>query len=474
MKKKINTKLLSLSSIGFLLALFLLTTSQAKAGLDDNIRGRAYIPNSDEFIYFNCIDEKTGVFPFTFPFNFSVDPCSLFEEGIVGADGYGVSLDDNNVLRGQARIASGATGLISFQDGIPAGESLNHLYTNCDGVDASNCNAGNGCSACYNTINDQVYGWAKVIDDASFIKLDADLNPTIIQNYLSSEPGYFKHYAQHDSWGPISFNCDDENKCPSKDDYKVYIWDLKVRQLSSPNWSFNDACSGAGAKRAVLAWQLTSGNQTGFEIKMSAAEDLNSAPSSGKITSLANQLVCPSANCPLSLDYKTSYYWWLKLYDDTIPTSTDWVQFDHSGSLGELTDNITFNQANNPGAYQRTFTTYKHEFPYPYFNLPPTIIAGTSTEFAVDASSGYYREENPSSFIPYYNDEGGTSLEWSSNSGAIIDPTNTATTSIIFTNIGTQSISLKMTDPSFYSCSYSQTIITINYNLPLWQEVKPR
>lgn len=32
--------------------------------------------NNKKYAYFNCIDEDTGRFPFTFPFYFSVDPCS--------------------------------------------------------------------------------------------------------------------------------------------------------------------------------------------------------------------------------------------------------------------------------------------------------------------------------------------------------------------------------------------------------------
>lgn len=428
------------------------------------------------YIYFNCIDEDTGRFPFTFPFYFSVDPCTLEFSGYnVGDDGYGVKIDDDNILGGYARAEIGISGLISFQDGIPPEEEYNTLYNNCPGVNISNCNQDNGCSACYNEETERVYGWAKVIDDGSFIQLHNLVGDdgTIMNNYNSSNPGHFLKYARHDAWGKISFNCLNDFSCGTES-YSVYRWDLKLKEMSAPNWSYAQACSSQGALNVVFKWKLISGLQTHFEIKMSAENNVDTAISSGKIFSSNKQLTCPGASCiPVLynlLDYNTPYYWWLKLYDDDNDQQTDWIQFNHQeGGIGVLTDNKGVNLSN------LTFTTYRHEFPSPFFDWSPqSIIAGTSTDFWVTDSSGYYTESKPNEMFSCYGDDCGALFNWTSNSHAYIDSPSTATTSIIFNRITSgQTITLKMTDPTGYYCSITESMGMINYNLPLWREVKP-
>jgi hypothetical protein len=58
--------------------------------------------------------------------------------------------------------------------------------------------------------------------------------------------------------------------------------------------------------------------------------------------------------------------------------------------------------------------------------------------------------------------------------GEISIASTTATeTGIIFENIGpSQRIFLRLTDPTGYYCTKESIMLTINYNLPIWREVK--
>jgi hypothetical protein len=433
----------------------------------------------DRYLYFNCIDEGTNRFPFTFPFYFSIDPCALeFTGHTLGEGGYGVSIDNDNIFSGYARTNSGSTGLVSFQAGIPDGESYNTLYNNCPTVDSGNCNDTTNCSACYDEEDELVYGWAKVIDNDEYFSLHDEGSAVGIYNYASSDPGYFLNYANYDKWGKMSFNCSNDSECDS-DDYKVYRWDLKIREMSAPNWSYTQACSADGALKSVFGWQLASGEPTHYELKLSTNSEFTTATSSGKQNYSNNFLACPGDSCPSNigdlLDYKTSYYWWLKLYDDDNGIYTDWVQFDHSGEgIGNLTSNQDYNDEVSLES-DLTFTTYRHEFPSPFFSwFPENIIAGTSTDFWVTDESGYYTDNDPNNLFSCYGDDCDASYLWTSNSQAVISSSTAATTSIIFTKIiSNQRISLQMTDPTEYYCSTSSMMTTINYNLPLWREVKP-
>jgi hypothetical protein len=440
---------------------------------ENNIRGRALLRDSEEYIFFNCMDEEGGTFPFRFPFILGGDPCATVHAGLVS--NYGVHLDYADfTFHGFARYQAG--GLIAFRAGIPEGEDYSFV-ANCTDTDASECNADNNCSACYDETSGYVYGWARDMERGEWIDLSFD--QVGIRN-SGDRAGFFFGTAEHESLGEISFDCNDiVGNCSSYDNYEVYIWPLDVREMSAPNWNFANACTDTSLK-TIFRWQRRSGFQTHFEVLMNTENNTSTAWSSGKIAGSASQLICPGDFCSPSpaLDYSQSYYWWLKLYDDNVFEDTGWIQFNRDNPEVSclLTDNNSFNQTNSLDP-ELTFTTYQHEFPSPVFSwedAPDTnFIAGTSTEFFVHSDTYYYLSDNSKR---YFNDSGFVNnFLWSAIpvDGVKFSSSTGTSTGIIFETIeDEQQVYLRLTDPTGYYCSYNSGFLTINYNLPLWREVK--
>lgn len=441
---------------------------------ENNIRGVALLKDSEEYIFFNCLDEEGGTFPFQFPFILGGDPCKTVHAGLI--TNYGVNLDYNDyTFSGFARHNNG--GLISFRSGIPDEENYNFV-NNCLDTDPADCNADNNCSACYDEESGYIFGWARDLNSGDWIDLGGD--GLGIYN-SGNNSGIFFGEAEHESLGEIRFNCEEHvGDCGNYNNYKVWIWPLDIRELSAPNWSFANACSADGALRAILRWERRSGFQTHFEVMINTENNTSTAWTSGKIPSSASQLICPGSNCPGSvLDYSTSYYWWLKLYDDNSNQETDWVQFntDNENISSKITDNIGFNSINNPSNPNLSFTTYRHEFPKPDFRWQDypevNFIAGTSTDFWVHDDTKYYNESH--SEIMFTDPGFANNFLWlASPAGeiSIINATSTET-GIIFESIGpNQRIFLILTDPTGYYCTKESIMLTINYDLPIWREVK--
>lgn len=417
-----------------------------------NIRGLA--SSSYGYISFNCLDDGfAGKFPFTFELHFNVPACSL---------DHGVNLGWDNNFTGQAW--NPLLGFIDF--GTSATPPDNYAFnTNCE----NDCNASNSCSACYNSSNERVFGWGQVVSTGEWIELNSDITPQVtINNYLSSAPGVFNGYGYaSSSLGAIMFNCAEDNSC-STFDHKVYLWKLELQEMSAPNWSFNDACT-SGAKKAVFKWLRRSGTQTAYRVIVNTSNS-TSTPlfDSGKLTGSASQLICPGPSCDFTPAYNTSYYWWLQLWDYN-DEPTDFFQFD-TDTYGVLTDNIAANSADSPDP-NFTFTNYKHEFPTPYFTWSPLeILVGTSTDFV--SNSHFYTTANPDSSAQLCVD-GNCDFLWEVSDGAaIISDATHATTSINFVNNNPKTVSLRITDFDQYTCSTSSPVLTINYQLPIWKEVK--
>ncbi len=363
---------------------------------DSNIRGEAYTDQED-FIYFNCLDEPSGSFPYTFTFPLGGNPCEIYHQGLAGlVNNYGVHLDYNTyTFEGYALHEK--HGLISFRNGIPDDENYDFVNS-CSETSSTDCNADNDCSACYDGGYDyetgtnrsqRVFGWAYIVKSHEWIKLDSDEvtgdeNKFKILDFTHSDAGDFTGLFYHEDWGMIDLNCErpSYNCSPS---YKVYVGHLEVAEMSAPHWGANQACSDAStALGAFLRWQIHGGNVSQFNIRVIEApcgtetECFNSAsvneiniPSEHPDFGQGNQL---KLGDHFNLDWDTSYKWWLQLEDhsELTPTSTPWIQFDHGdnpinevqGVLSE--DNIETNENSDFGD-NYTFTTYKHEWPRPYF-----------------------------------------------------------------------------------------------------------
>lgn len=447
-------------TFGFLILLSIILTSffifnVVQANPDNNIRGLA--SSSLGYISFNCLDDDFfGKFTMMFPFFFNIDPCSLSQ--------HGVHLDDNNNLSGEAW--SPAIGFISFDSQATPDAPNYNFNANC----LDQCDASNDCIACYNYMTQRIHGWAYRSSDSTWINLDSESPPVMMSNFAASSPGIFSGYADSD-FGQISFNCNIEGTCGTAD-YKVYMWKLQLQEMSAPNWSFAEACN-SSAQRVVFKWIRKSGTQTAYRIIVSETNDPDAAVfDSGKLSGQALQFVCPSANCDWTPDYNTSYYWWLQMWDAE-DEPTELFQFNRD-TYGILTDNVIHNddQSSQP---RLTFTSYKHEFPNPFFTWSPLdILVGEPVNFVSDAS--YYTSASPSSNPQGCINDGDCDFLWtvSNPDTAEIEDPYGHSTEILFTDNVPQIITLSVTDPDSYVCSYSSPVLSINFQLPLWREIAPQ
>jgi hypothetical protein len=446
----------------FLLTALLLLSffNSAEASELHNIRGRAQ-NTLYGYISFNCLDDDgAGRFPFTFPFAFNIPPCLL--------SGHGVNLDTNNNFSGLAWNPS--LGYIDFApDNIPPDDYAFNIHC------LSTCDNTNDCTACYNEADQRIYGWGQVVKstDLRWIELNGSVSPpTTMTNYTNPQPGIFSGYASTDDFGPISFNCSNDSSCYS-DNYYVWLWKLELKEMSAPNWSYGDACN-TGARKAVFKWSRRGGIQTAYRVIINTSNSTSSPVfDSGQLSGDALQLICPGPWCDINFNYNTSYYWWLQLWNED-DEPTEFFQFDTEGTdyISRLTDNIAGNSSANPTDANKTFTTYKHEFPTPYFIWDPfeIIYVGSSTDFI--SQSHYYSTASPNTNELECID-GVCDFEWeTSDPNATISSRYTATTSIIFVNNNPQNVYLTVTDPDLYTCSTSSPSLFINYQLPIWKEVK--
>jgi len=435
------SKILKLAGLFSVCAAILLFSNikPVSASALENVRGWAN-NSTYGYISFNCLDDGyAGHFTLTFPFVFNVPPCAYNQ--------HGVNLDANNNFSGDAW--NSVLGFITFSSASSTPDDT--FRSHC-----SSCVSGT-CSACYEENSRQVFGYMQVKTTGEWIKLDGLAIPTQITNYLDPQPGIFSGYATS-SFGAISFNCANDGSCATNN-YLVKIGPLEIRQMIAPNWGNTEACS-LGANQAILKWNRRSGTQTGYQVIVSTANSTSTGVvyNSGQISNTATQASVSS------LAYDTPYYWFLKLWDDT-GTSTAWRQFNTSGTKDWISDNYARNlQIGNA----KTFTTYKHEFPRPLFTWSPTEITIATTSNSFLSNSSYYNDSN----TPQSCSIGLCALTWStSDPGATILSTTTASTSIIFLKATSTTVTLTSTDNDIYTCSTS-TVLNVNYALPLWKEVK--
>lgn len=458
----------------FLASFFFFRVLAAAADSTSTIRGAAWWGNLG-YIYFNCLDDiigdrldvssnLSGSGQYTPPndkFHFYSQPC----HDLV----HGVYLDSLDRLSGEAWNPT--MDLITFDaTTTPPGGFSSHC---------SGCNLSNSCMACYVRSEQKAYGWARVLSTGDWIRLDnATSAPVRMQDWDLSDsvlPGHdvqagdFVGYATS-TLGDISFNCESEDACATRD-YKVYVSDLKIGAMSAPNWSYSQACGGQ-ALSAVLKWYKESGQypyngeivsrQTAYEVVVNNSNNLSTTTavcwSGKKISSSASQYVLPNSdpNCG-SLSYNTNYYWWVRLYDEN-DEAGEWYQY--SGNSATDTDG-------DPDSNSLTFTTFKHEFPSPYFTWDPyDVTVGTTTVFT---SNSYYYNPLQQSCAP-----GLCNYLWTTTDPmALISAATNSTTSIIFFRATGTRVTLQVTDSDNYVCSTS-TVLMINYGLPIWREVKSK
>lgn len=483
--KNKNLIFLSLSFIAFLAFGFLnVQSAQALPSATSTVRGAAWFGNTYSYVYFNCLDDVSGdrldvlnnlsgsglYLPPDDVFHFFAPPC-------LGSS-HGVYIDTSNRFYGTAWNYKLDYITFAATSTPPDGYAFNGpAFGNCP-----TCTLANGCSACYNPADQRVYGYARVIGDGTWIKLNSTSTlPVAIQNWdltNSVLPGHnilagdFVGTAGS-SLGDLSFNCESEGGgsglCSTRS-YKVYLSDLQIGHLSAPNWTAYQACTGS-ARGALLRWYKKSGQQTAYEIVINKYNHFSTSTadyvcwSGKKYSNIANQYTLPNSdpNCA-TLEYNQKYYWWIRLFNEN-DQPTQWYQYD-SNSAADTDQNSDNN------AY--TFSTYRHEFPNPYFTWTPADILVSATTTFTNVSN-YYTDMGP--VTPQPNCVGAMCLStWSTTDpGAIItyplSPPGPTSTNIFFLQATGTTVTLQVRDQETYTCSTSTTLM-INYGLPIWREVK--
>jgi len=459
---------------GFFMVSFLFAHQAQAAG--STLRGLAYW-GTNGYVSFNCLDDINGdrldvlnnlsgsglYVPPDDKFHFFAPACMF--------NTHAVTLDANNNFGGQAWNHS--QDFISFSGTNTPPDN----YAATSGSHCSHtCNSSNSCYACYNEAEQKVYGWARVDKTGDWIRLDSALNPsvklqtcnsaTIVLPGFDIQPGDFVGNASS-VLGDLSFNCESESggsTCATTA-YKVYISNLSIGSLTAPHWSYGDACSNGNALAADLNWCVKSGAQAAYEIVINKT-DFGATPStstafcwSGIASSSIASDFYPQLSCGTKMQYGTNYYWWIRLYD-TNGSSTEWYQY-----YGNTNADSDGNVDNNP----KTFTTYKHEFPTPYFTWSPTdILVGTTTSFV--SSSTYFTNSSPN--VPQVCNNVFCRYLWTTDDNlAIIASSTYANTGIIFNSATNTKVTLTVTDNENYFCTRA-VITSINYDLPVWREIK--
>jgi len=462
---------------------FIWSIASARAATS-TLRGAALWSSDRQYLYFNCLDDVIGdrldvpqnlcggnadngytcAEPPDNVFHLYSPPCV----GLV----HGVYINNDGNFSGSAW--NDHLGLVTFDATTTPPEDGYGFNSHCPHT----CNLSNNCWACYNENDQKVYGWARVVGDGTWIRLNsATTTPVQIQgwnaeNSASStlpghgiQPGDFVGYGTTTDQA-LSFNCESEwngaeiGNCDNRD-YKVYISNLQIGHLSAPNWSYSQACTPGAARTAVLKWYLKSGTQTAYRLIFNTSNSTSTPVfDSGKISGSARQLICPGPLCAWTPNYATNYYWWIQLWDED-DAATEFYQYGtddgHSGTLDEATEG-------NPDSNIKTFTTYSHEFPNPFFTWEPyDVLIATSTDFTSNYPSGTPLPQSCYDACSY--------LWTTSDPNDIISASTSPTTTIKFFHATTTVVYFRVTDASTYYCSTS-TALHINYDLPIWREVK--
>jgi len=365
---------------------------------------------------------------------------------------------------------SSGVGWISFQDTGAPDYSFN---VNCP----SFCGAGNNCTACLDPDTGNVWGWMHIVSmgNDGWVKLrDAgNLWPGIYLDttHPSSTWRGWAWNGNDDGTGIgwVNFNCLDGSPIPwcATSSYATWVKGMGfpvVDNLAAPNWAFEDAC--VATKGFLLNWDLqdpdAGASQSAYRVVVNTSNSMVSPIfDTGKRPSSAEQF---STTSPL-IDYSTSYYWWVMVWDN-FGLASPWFQFNTATPSSTITDNIASNLSISPDP-NLTFTTYSYEFPdINFVYAPPDPRVDEDVSFT-DQSYVYFPAA-PSTPVPC--DEAICSWLWSGD-GIKTNSTPTASTTVMTLEYGNHSISDRVVGPGGYACTTTNPIF-IDL-LPKWRETKP-
>ncbi len=257
---------------------------------NSNLSGYAW-NNNYGWISFNCSNK-------TCEKNRSI-PCDKSSDCLIGGndygdctdtcvtknghyEGYGVNIDKNTGnLSGYAWSPN--IGWISFQEDHKNAPDKGAILSNCSD---NTCANSNNCSACYNSTNGKVFGWAKILSlkENGWLRLD---NPTTIHYsgvHKKSGTCELEGWAYNTTGiGWLSFNSSN----PEDDKYGQNAINYAVNFNVQPqNFSITESGSGPGKGTAPskcyigLTWENKGDCGNGFEIWRSenSSSNFGSAP----------------------------------------------------------------------------------------------------------------------------------------------------------------------------------------------------
>ncbi len=487
LKKNRNIKFLIIFSVVFLV-FFSFGVSNTEASATTTLRGKAWWQDNG-FVYFNCKDDEMGdklneignlkgagkYLPPDDKFHFFAPPCAN--------SNHKVTIDSEGNFRGQAW--NQRRGFISFEGTDDPPNGYGTLSPDCN----NKCNASNDCWACYVESEKKVYGWARVDNTGEWIRLDnATDNPVYLETCangaldakiykspgvqeISLLPGDFYGYGTStSSVNTLLFNCKNDPRNTGDtcfDAYKIYLETLTIGSMTAPHFSYSEACS-SNSLGATLRWCVKSGQQKSYEIVINET-DFGTSLTQGQIdsafckTGIINSNInsfSVAGNC--ALEYGKNYFWWLRLYDE-LDAPTQWYQY--YGNTSGDTDR-------NPDNNNKTFSTFKHRFPNPFFTWSPLEVkVGSTTQFSA-TSSVFYATGNPN---PQACSGPNCFYSWRvSGLAADISATNSIETDITFMDQGEATVFLEVSDIDNYKCERGTLITEINYELPIWREIKAK
>ena len=393
---------------------------------------------------------------------------SCYNLGCTPTSTFGVTIDRYSLnLSG---YASTSDGWISFESSeIPPG---GHSAFNSNCINTCNGSSNPPCTACYNPNDNQVYGWARLNEEWIELSHGGD------DMYLNPQDKEFEGYGLRDGAYNLYFNHDTEGnnlEDPLEEEYRVYLVNQSAPTTSALRTvmpSIDDLCArDKFARNVTLEWDMEDSDpidrHMGYEVIIDtdgdSADPLINQEGSSTAEVMGGSLPLGSDD----LDYNTSYYWWIRTRD-SFGLMSEWVKFDSSNSTHEIL-NEDFSDGNS-----QTFTTYKHEFPQPYFDWIPEDINQNTEIYFTATSSEIWTSSNPAGDPSPFSESLYQDLTWDTNypDKVNIYSSSTPTTTVKFryTSSTPSDVILEITDNDDYTCATS-TEFNVEV-LPIWKEVK--
>ena len=179
----------------------------------------------------------------------------------------------------------------------------------------------------------------------------------------------------------------------------------------------------------------------------------------------------PTVDTPDAITYNTSYYWWVRVFDNRGGDS-GWIQYNDPADTDEDPDD------NNP----LTFTTIAHAKPWVDFRwCPYSPIVDEPIQFCSIAGPGVCATVSECQSLPPQPLPADptacyvaacNSWAWDFGDGSPISNDQNPTHS--YGNAGSYGVTLRVTDSDTFYCTTSQSVhVGIALPLPEWKEIPP-